>query len=406
MNSQSITVVHGTPPAPVCYRIEDGATLLGFVSIDSTVDGRARGGLRLVADLTDDEMRDASRAMTLKYGLLGLPQGGAKAGVVGDPDAAPVERRRALDAFARAIAPMLRDRVFIPDADLGTDAADIRWMMQAQGVPVRSRDWRASRSGDYTAHSCLAAADVLVSRLGLSWRGCRVAIEGFGKVGASAARLVGARGGRVVAVSTSHGAIHRAEGLDVDRLLVNAAAGGSRFVLEEPDVVPRSALFDVSADVLLPCARRHSLHRGNISRLSVRAISPGANNPLTPDAEAALHERGILAVPDFVSNCGGVLGGTLDFAGVPASRIGPAIDVPVRRWVARFLDDAERRGMSVRQVAEAEALARHAEVRYAAEHPGLVQRVLGLGLEAYRREWIPERLMGVVAPWFLARGWR
>jgi glutamate dehydrogenase (NAD(P)+) len=397
---------HTSTLAPACHRVEDGATLLGFVSIDSTVDGRARGGLRLVADLTEEEIRDAARAMTLKYGLLGLPQGGAKAGVVGDPDAAPDDRRRRLEAFARSIAPMLRDRRFTPDADLGTDAADIRWMMQSLGVAVRPRDWRANRSGDYTARSCLAAADVLVNCLGLSWFDCRVAIEGFGKVGAAAARLVEARGGRVVAVSTSYGAVHRAEGLDVGRLVSKAATEGSRFVLGEPDVLPRSALFELSTDVLLPCARRHSIHGGNVGRLSARAISAGANNPLTPDAEAALPERDILYVPDFVSNCGGVLGGTLEFAGVSFPRIGPAIDGPVRRWVTRFLDDARRRGTSLRTVAESEALARHAEVRHAAEHPGLVQRMIGRGLDAYRREWIPERLMGTVAPWFLARGWR
>lgn len=406
MSQPPTTVVHDAPPAPVCHRVVAGGAVLGLVAIDSVVGGRARGGLRLVADLSEDEMRDAARAMTLKYGLLGLPQGGAKAGIVGDPDAPRAERRRRLAAFARAIAPMLREGRYIPDADLGTDAADIRAMMEATGVTIRARDWRESRSGDFTARSCLAAADVLVARAGLSWRGCRVAIEGFGKVGAAAAQLVVQRGGRVVAISTSHGAIAGAGGLDIAGLVARAAAKGSRFVLDEPGVLPRAALFDTPAEVLLPCARRHGIDQATVGRLAARVVSPGANNPLTAEAEAALPGRGILFVPDFVSNCGGVLGGTLAFAGVPTRRIGPAIDAPVRRWVARFLDEAERQGASLRAVAEAESLARHARVREAAAHPGLVQRVLGLGLEAYRREWIPERLMGAVAPWLLSRGWR
>lgn len=248
----SLTITHGAPPAPVSYRVDTGAGLLGFIAIDSIVDGRARGGLRLVAGLSEDEMRDAARAMTLKYGLLGLPQGGAKAGVIGDPDAPPDERRLRLETFARTAEPLLRERCYIPDADLGTDAGDIRTMMQAIGFPMRARDWRASRSGDHTARSCLAAADVLVARQGLSWPTCRVAIEGFGKVGGAAARLVAERGGRVVAVSTSHGALADPDGLDVERLLARAAASGSRFVLDDPGVLPREALFDVPADVLLP----------------------------------------------------------------------------------------------------------------------------------------------------------
>ena len=122
---------------------------------------------------------------------------------------------------------------------------------------------------------------------------------------------------------------------------------------------------------------------------------------LPADAEQILN-----MVPDFVSNCGGVLGGTLEFAGVPANRIGPIIDMPVRRWVGRFLDEAGRQGTTVRAVAEAESLARHARVAEAAAHPTLMGRVRGLGLEAYRREWIPESLMGALAPWLIARAWR
>ncbi|MCC6165539.1 MAG: Glu/Leu/Phe/Val dehydrogenase [Acidobacteria bacterium] len=406
MAAPSTTIVHGSPPAPVSWRVDRDGELLGFVAIDSTVEGRARGGLRLVADLSEPEMRDAARAMTLKYGLLGLPQGGAKAGVVGDPDAPPDQRRRRLETFARAVEPLLRERRYIPDADLGTDATAIRTMMQAVGIPMRARDWRAGRSGDHTARSCLAAGDVLVARRGLCWPACRVAIEGFGKVGGAAARMVAERGGRVVAVSTSHGALVDADGLDVDDLTARAAAAGSRFVLDTPGVLPRDALFDAPADVLLPCARRHGIDVATLDRVSARVICPGANNPLTDDAEAALDARGILSVPDFVSNCGGVLGGTLEFAGVPANRIGPIIDMPVRRWVGRFLDEAGRQGTTVRAVAEAESLARHARVAEAAAHPTLMGRVRGLGLEAYRREWIPESLMGALAPWLIARAWR
>src|SRR5581483_6681684 len=199
--------------------VENGRERLGWVAIDSTVCGRARGGLRLVADLESDEVSDAARCMTLKYGLLGLPQGGAKAGVRGDPDAPRAERRARLLEFGRAIEPLLRARSYVPDADLGTDASDIRWMAESLGLRVGAREWRASHSGVWTAHSVLAAMRAGLRRSGRELRGATVAIEGFGAVGSALAGLAHAAGARVVAVSTSRGALFDARGLDVPSLV-------------------------------------------------------------------------------------------------------------------------------------------------------------------------------------------
>ena len=130
------------------HHVEIEGRTLGFVVIDSTIGGHARGGLRMAPDVTELELREAARSMTLKYGLLGLPQGGAKAGLTGDPDAPEEERRRTLLAFGRAVEPLLGARAYIPDADLGIAAPDVRWMMRTLNLPVGRRDWRANRSGD------------------------------------------------------------------------------------------------------------------------------------------------------------------------------------------------------------------------------------------------------------------
>jgi glutamate dehydrogenase (NAD(P)+) len=391
------------PAAPAFHRVTRGPRVLGFVAIDSTVGGRARGGLRLAADLGEDEIRAAARSMTLKYGLLGLPQGGAKAGIVGDPDAEPAEKRRLLAEFAQAAAPLLRERTYIPDTDMGTSADGIRTMMQSLGVRVGPREWRANRSGQYTAHSCLASAQAIVARRGGSLAGCRVAIEGFGKVGSVLARLLHARGARVVAVSTSRGALHREAGLDVERLARLAAERGSRFVEAEPELIERSALLELPVDLLLPCARFHSVHAGNVGRVAARAVCAGANDPVSPEAERVLFERGVVCPPDFLTNCGGVLGGTLEFAGVASERIGPLVEGAVQSYAASLLERSARQGVPPRRLAEEEALARHAAVTHAAEHPSLGQRLVGLGLEGYRRGLVPEALVSRVAPRYLAR---
>jgi len=385
------------------HHVMRGAQQLGFIAIDSTVGGRARGGLRLVENVTEDELRAASRSMTLKYGFLGLPQGGAKAGILGDGEAPPEEKRRLLQEFARAAAPLLHEQRYVPDADLGTSATDVRWMMESIGARVGARDWRMTRSGEYTARSALATAIALRERRSATLAGCRVAIEGFGKVGAALGRMLHARGARVVAVSTSRGAIHQPAGLDVARLAQRAAEVGSRFIDDEPGRIERAALLELPVDLLFPCARFHSIHAGNASRVAATAVCAGANDPVSPEAEAVLFERAIPYPPDFVSNSGGVLGGTLEFAGVGFEQICGLVESRIQAKVLDLLARAERLGVPPRALAESEALERHAAVRARVEHPDLGQRLVSLGIACYRRRWIPEKVVAVLAPRYLAR---
>ena len=145
------------------YVAKEGHGVLGYIAIDSMIDGRARGGLRMLPDVSADEIRDAARAMTLKYGFLGLPQGGAKAGVRGDPEAEAREKQAQLVRFAKVAQPLLTERVYIPDTDLGTRTEDIQAMMRSVGARPGRRHWRTTRSGYYTALSCLISAEAALA---------------------------------------------------------------------------------------------------------------------------------------------------------------------------------------------------------------------------------------------------
>lgn len=129
-----------------CTVIRDGSPV-GFLAVDSTVAGRACGGLRLAPGVDEAEVRVLARSMTLTYGFLGLPQGGAKAGVRGDPEAPEEERRALLRAFGRAIAPLLRARLYTPGPDMGTTNEDIRQMLAAAGARPRRRELRGDALG-------------------------------------------------------------------------------------------------------------------------------------------------------------------------------------------------------------------------------------------------------------------
>jgi glutamate dehydrogenase/leucine dehydrogenase len=157
-------------------------------------------------------------------------------------------------------------------------------------------------------------------------------------------------------------------------------------------------------DLLCPCARFHTLHADNVADVRAAAVVAGANDPMSLEAEAALAARDIAALPAFLTNCGGVLGGTLEFAGVPAERIGPLIEPPVRRLVQDLLARAARTGLAVGRLAEADALERHAAVRARAEHPGPAGRMVAAAVAAYHRGWVPRALVSRAATRYVLGG--
>ena len=353
-------------------------------------------------DVGPPELELAARAMTLKYGFLGLPQGGAKAGVLGDPTRPLPERRERLRAFAHAASEMLREARYVPDADMGTEATDIRWMIEALDQPVGPHDWRNNRSGLHTATSCIATVRAALAHRGRSLAGCRVAIEGFGHVGATLAGLLQDEGASVVAVSTAAGAIYNCDGLDV-RGLRQSLLEGTAVNIPGAEMLPREALLELPVDLLCPCARGGSIHEGNAARITAPFVCAGANNPLTPGAEHMLWARGVVVPPDFISNSGGVLGGTLEYAGVSPARTSRLIARAIEPAVRRLLEDADAAAVAPRALAEPRALARHVRVRDAAERPTLRGHLVHIGLDWYRRGWLPGALVGAIAPAYLGR---
>jgi len=388
----------------VCHAVSAGETV-GWLVVDSTVRGRACGGLRMLPDVSEAELRLLARAMTLKFGLLGLPQGGAKAGLRGDPEGPVSERNALLVRFARAIEPLLSRRVYAPFPDMGTDNQAIRQALTAVGVAVRRRELGVTLSGYWTACGVFAAARASCSRLGWPLAGRTAAVEGFGKVGRELARLLAAAGVRVVAVSTSRGALFHERGLDVERLSRLAEEFGSGIVdmYREAQRLPRELLVEAPVDVLLPCARHHSIDAGNAARISARLIVPGANHPLTGEAEAELEARGVLCLPDFLTNAGGALGGTMEFAGLPPVLIRSFVEGALERLVRWLLAEMAAGRGAIRKLAEVAALERHAEVRRRAESPSWSGRLFEAGLELYRRGVIPAAVVGRLAPLYFHR---
>ncbi len=385
--------------------VAQGSRKLGYIVIDSIIGGHAYGGIRLMPEIDEQEISILARGMTLKFGFLGLPHGGAKAGVIGDPEAPLEERLERLRIFGQAIYPLLANRIYIPATDMGTNMNDIRQMVESAGIPVKKRDFSVERSGYYTALTVFTGIKQAIKYLGLELAGRRVAIEGFGKVGSALAGILYAAGALVVAVSTSRGAIYNPNGLDTMRLISLAAEAGSRAVdlYDNAEHIAPHSLLELPVDVLCPCALINSINRENAVRVSASIIAPGANSPVTSEAETILFEREKISLPYFVTNSGGTLGATMEFASVGVKKIEEFIDLQIGGRVAWILAEAVKKRVPPVEIAVPFALNRFEEVRRKAACPTFKSGVFSLGLDLYRRGYLPGLMVGALAPGYFKK---
>jgi glutamate dehydrogenase (NAD(P)+) len=291
------------PPARVLRIHEPAVGLEAVVVIDHVRFPVAAGGTRMAPGVTEDEVARLARAMTYKFAVYGHRIAGAKGGI----DFSGGDRAAVLGAYQEAIRPW-RD-VFLTGPDMGTAPEDF---LPPGGFGDRMPMWARTHEGRgmddlATGQGVATSAEVALERSGRALAGAAVAIEGFGKAGSGAAIAFAKAGARVVAVSTVAGMIHDRDGLDVAELLALRDEHGDAFVEHaRVPAQPRGALFELACDVLVPGARPSVVTTANASALRCSAVVPAANIPYGRGAAEALAARGILAVPDFVANAGGV----------------------------------------------------------------------------------------------------
>jgi glutamate dehydrogenase (NAD(P)+) len=320
---------------------DDRAGLESFVVIDHELFPVSAGGTRMVPDIDVREVARLARAMTWKFAACRVPYAGAKAGIrfVGG------DRSAVLAAYKRALEPY-RD-IFLAGPDMGTFPADFL-DGQAGPLPLWARNHEGLGMDDLaTGHGVKAGAEASLAHLGRTLKGAAVAIEGFGKVGAGTAHACARAGARVVGVSTVDGLLADPNGLDVEELLALRQRHGDRFVAHGPrSVRAREALFELDCDVLVPGARPESITRNVAGRVRCAVVAPGANIPYSPGTVEVLHRRGILAVPDFLSNSGAVYLYDIVSPDAEAQATLAAIEAAVGKAVAKALTTSDELGIT------------------------------------------------------------
>jgi glutamate dehydrogenase (NAD(P)+) len=389
-------------------RTDTPCPMTGYLAIDSLVGGAAHGGLRIALDVSPELLRSAARTMTLKYGFARLPVGGAKAAIHADPEQAPAQRVALLEAFGRAIQPFLRTGMYVPGEDMGSSPDDIRRVLRAAGVKPLAQNLMYATSGFYTGVGVCASALAAAHAVGLATPGVRVAIEGFGSVGSAVAASLHDRGASVVAVSTSRGAVYNEKGLDIPRMLQSRRELGSTVVLDRTlgESIEPESLLSLDVDILCPCAIMHSITSLNAQWVQARILCPGANVPVSDEAESTLEQQDILCIPDFVANCGGVLGSSMSRAGLSPSRVARIVSRRIETETASLIDTARLRERTLRSVASEIASARFEQMKSQYEDKNLSRACFRAAVGVYRRGFVPGVLASPIAGWYFDRRWR
>ncbi len=280
--------------------------------------GPGKGGIRYHPDVTLEEVMALAAWMTVKTAAVNLPFGGAKGGIRIDPkQLSRKELERLTRRYTSEIGLIIGPDKDIPAPDVNTNAEIMAWMMDTYSMNVGSTATGVVTGKPIplggslgrvkaTGRGVFVVGREAARRQNLSLEGARVAVQGFGNVGSSAAELFAGNGAKIVAVQDHTGTVHNPNGLDIAGLMselhrkggIGEFAGGEKIGVEE--------FWDVPSELLIPAALEGQLGLERAKRVKTQIVLEGANGPTTSDADLMLAERGILVVPDVIANAGGV----------------------------------------------------------------------------------------------------
>ena len=336
-------------PEKVCYITEPGIGLKGIAVVDNTAAGPAIGGIRMAPDVTTEEVFRLARGMTWKNAMAGLSHGGGKSCIIADPKSP--NKEALVRHFARGIANLTG---YIPGPDMGTDETCMAWVRDEIGRSVGLSPVLGGIPLDEvgaTGYGVAIAGEVIQDFTDVRLDGATVSIQGYGNVGQHAARFLVERGAILTIVADLDGTLYDPKGIDDVALTAWIREKGGLTGFEGGEHMPMDAFLDLECDIFVPAARPDVVDEKTAHRLKCKVILEGANIPCTAGAEKILHERGILDVPDFVANAGGVICAAVEYHGGTKKVAFDTIEEKVRENTAQVLEVCKRTGQMPRDAA-------------------------------------------------------
>lgn len=328
--------------------------LKGILVVDNVAKGPAIGGLRIATDVTTEECVRLARAMTMKNAAAGIAYGGGKTVICGDPNMDKEKKELLLRGFCRSLEE-IDDYIFAPD--MGTNEECMGWIKdeigRVVGLPREVGGIPLDEIGA-TGYGISQVAEVAVKYCDFDLKGARVVIQGFGSVGKNAAKFLQEKGAVIVGVADSKGSVFDADGLDVNVLtqLKNAGKSVKDYKnYNEGKTLDRDSVIDMECDIWIPAARPDIINEDNVERLKAKLIISGANIPITAEAETILHKKGILNVPDFIANAGGVICAAMEYEGANEAKVFEVIKNKLLRNTELVLKESKKENILPREAA-------------------------------------------------------
>ncbi len=303
-------------------KLDDGTvkTFIGYRSQHNNAVGPFKGGLRFHPDVTKDEVKALSTWMTFKCSVAGIPYGGGKGGMAINPkDYSKAELERISKGFAKAISPIIGEKVDIPAPDVNTNGQIMSWMVDAYeevvgkstkgvftGKPLEFGGSLARTEA--TGYGVNLTAKKALAKLNIDVKGATYAVQGFGNVGFYTAYYAYKDGAKIVAFSNTDVAIYNENGIDMEAVIKDFEENGR--IIENKGYgkdITNAELLELEVDVLAPCALENQITSENADRIKAKVITEGANGPTTPEADEILFKKGIIVIPDILANSGGVV---------------------------------------------------------------------------------------------------
>jgi glutamate dehydrogenase (NAD(P)+) len=343
------------------YDVKTG--MKGILVIDNTTLGPGKGGIRMTPTVDVEEVFRLARTMTWKCALAELPFGGAKAGIIADPKKISKEDKlNLIKAFAIALKPLSPSQyVAAPDINTGEEemaayALANGSFQSCTGKPSHMCVRPGEKCGiphEYgsTGYGVLHATLVATNHVGVSLKNASVAIDGFGNVGSFLAEYLAEYGAHIVAVSDSQGCIYNPDGLNFEKLIKIKNETRSVVNYTPGKVLSSKELFELPVDVLVPASIPDVINEKNVDKVKAKVIVEAANIPVTLENEKRLHKKGILVVPDFIANAGGVISSYSEYIGENPRNMFKMVEEKIIKNTRLVLKKAKEEGINPRDAA-------------------------------------------------------
>ena len=344
----------------------------GFLVIDNTILGPGKGGIRMTENVNAEEVFRLARVMTFKNSLADLPLGGAKAGIIWK-GGSPELKKKFIQSFARSIK-LLTPKKYIGAPDVNTGEQEMQWFVEATG------DWRSATgkpanycmkmfgkkgekcgipheygsTGFGVAKSAEAAAEILK----IDMKGARVAIHGFGNVGTFTYKFLTEMGAKVVALADAHSTVFQEEGFnhkEIEKIIKD-----KKTLKDYPfgQQISAEKFWEIETDILIPASVTNVINDGNKDKIKTKMIVEAGNIPMTEEIEKYFLKKGIVIVPDFIANAGGVISSYAEYRGYNPKRMMETVDKKITKNVKIILKKSLKENKNPREVGMEIALER------------------------------------------------